>query len=119
MFGISLVNVNGLNDKKKRNTVFTHFFKSNDDICFLQDLKVDSKNKIDQWLQKWDGPRCSACRDSSSSIVTLFKKNLDFQVKNICQDQDGRYLLVNGANGANSEKDVTLCNIYAPSACKI
>ena len=112
MFGISSVNVNGLNDKNKRNTIFTHFSKFNDDICFLQDLKADSKNKIDQWLQKGDGPSYSACRDSSSSVVMLFKKNLDFQVKNISEDQDGRYLLV---NGTSSEKDVTLCNIYAPS----
>ena len=37
----------------------------------------------------------------------LFKKNLDFQVKNISQDQDGRYLLI---NGTSSEKNVTLCN---------
>ena len=112
MLSISSANVNGLNEKNKRNTVFTHFSNSADDICFLQDLKADSKNKIDKWLQKWDGPSYSACRDSSSSIVMLFKKNLDFQVKNISQDQDGRYLLV---NGTSSDKDVTLCNIYVPS----
>ena len=109
MFGISSANVNGDNEKNKRNTVLTHFSNSAEDICFLQDLKADSKNKIDKWLQKWDGPSYSACADSSSSVAILFKKNLDFQVKNISQDQNGRYLLV---NGTSSDKDVTLCNIY-------
>ena len=104
--------MNGLNEKNKRNTVLTHFSNSAEDICFLQDLKADSKNKIDKWLQKWDSPSYSACGDSSSSVAILFKKNLDFQVKNISQDQNGRYLLV---NGTSSDKDVTLCNIYAPS----
>ena len=42
----------------------------------------------------------------------LFKKDLDFQVKNTFVDQEGRYLLV---NGASSDRDVTLFNIYAPS----
>ena len=112
MSGISSANVNGLNDKNKRNTVLTHFSNSAEDICFLQDLKADSKNKIDKWLQRWDGPSYSACGDSSSSVAILLKKNLDFQVKNISQDQNGRYLLV---NGTSSDKDVTLCNIYAPS----
>ena len=112
MFGISSVNVNGLDDKNKRNTILTRFSNSADDIFFLQDLKADSKNKIDQWLQKWDGPSYSACRDSSSSVVMLFKKDLDFQAKNISEHQEGRYLLV---NGTSSDRDVTLCNIYAPS----
>ena len=112
MLNISSANVNGLNEKNKRNTIFTHFANSADDICFLQDLKADSKNKIDKWLQKWDAPSYSACKDSSSSVVMLFKKNSDFQVQNISEDQEGRFLLV---NGKSCDKDVTLCNIYAPS----
>ena len=112
MLGISSVNVNGLNEKNKRNTVLTHFANSADDICFLQDLKADSKNKIDKWLRKWDGPSYSACKDSSSSVVMLFKKNSDFQVQNVSEDHEGRFLLINGKSG---DKDVTLCNIYAPS----
>ena len=112
MLSISSANVNGLNEKNKRNTVLTHFANSADDICFLQDLKADSKNKIDKWLRKWDGPSYSACKDSSSSVVMLFKKNSDFQVQNVSEDQEGRFLLINGKSG---DKDVTLCNIYAPS----
>ena len=42
----------------------------------------------------------------------LFKKNSDFQVQKISEDQEGRFLLVNGTNG---DKGVTLCNIYASS----
>ena len=112
MLSISSANVNGLNEKNKRNTILTHFANSADDICFLQDLKADSKHKIDKWLRKWDGPSYLACKDSSSSVVMLFKKNADFQVQNISEDQEGRFLLINGKSG---DKDVTLCNIYAPS----
>ena len=78
---------------KIKEILSSHIFQiSADDIFFLQDLKADSKNKIDQWLQKWDGASHSACRDSSSSAVMLFKKDLDFQVKNISEDQEGRYM---------------------------
>ena len=111
-FGISSVNINGLNDRNKRNTIFTHLSNSNDDILFVQDLKADSKNRIDQWLRKWDGPCYSACRDSSSSVAILFKRNTDFQVNKTLEDKEGRFTLVNGTNG---DKDGTLCNIYAPS----
>ena len=113
MLNISSANINGLNEKNKRNTILTHFANSADDICFLQNLKADSKTKlINKWLQKWDGPSYSACKDSSSLVVMLFKTNSDFQVQNISEDQEGRFLLV---NGKSCDKDVTLCNIYAPS----
>ena len=94
MFGISSVNVNWLNDKNKRNTIFTHLQNSSDDIFFLQDLKADSRNKINQWFQKWDGPSYSAG-----------KKNLEFQVNKTSEDQEGRFLLV---NGTKDDKEVTL-----------
>ena len=112
MFGISSVNVNGLNDPNKRNTIFTHFKNSGDDIFFLQDLRADSKNKLDQWLQKWEGPSYSAGKDKSSSIAILFRKNTQFEVNKISEDENGRFLLV---NGTKDDKNVTLCNIYAPS----
>ena len=112
MFGISSINVNGLNDKNKRDTILTHSQNSSDDIFFLQDLKADSGNKINQWFQKWDCSSYSASQDNSSSIAILFKKNFDFQVNKISKDQKGRFLLV---NGTKDDKEVTLCNIYAPS----
>ena len=112
MFGISSVNVNGLNDPNKRNTIFTHFKNSGDDIFFLQDLRADSKNKLDKWLQKWDVPSYSAGKDKSSSIAILFMKNTQFEVNKISEDENGRFLLV---NGTKDDKNVTLCNIYAPS----
>ena len=45
MFSISSINVNGLNDPNKRNTILTHFKNSGDEIFFLQDLKADCKTK--------------------------------------------------------------------------
>ena len=75
-----LANVNGLNDPNKRNTIFTHFKNSGDDIFFLQDLRADSENKLNKWLQKWEGPSYSAGKDKSSSIAILFMKNTQFEV---------------------------------------
>ena len=106
------VNVNGLNDPNKRNTIFTNFKNSGDDVFFLQDLRADSKNKPDKWLQKWDGPSYAAGKDKSSSIAILFMKNTQFEVNKISEDENGRFLLV---NGTKDDKNVTLCNIYAPS----
>ena len=94
------------------NTIFTHFKNSGDDIFFLQDLRADSKNKLDKWLQKWEGPSYSAGKDKSSSIAILFRKNTQFEVNKISEDENGRFLLV---NGTKDDKNVTLCNIYAPS----
>ena len=112
MFGISSINVNGLNDPNKRNTIFSHFKNSEDDIFFLQDLTADSKNKLDKWLQKWEGGSYWAGKDKSSSIAILFMKNTQFEVDKISEDENGRFLLV---NGTKDDKNVTLCNIYAPS----
>ena len=83
-----------------------------DDIFFLQDLRADSKNKLDKWLQKWDGPGYSAGKYKSSSIAILFMKNTQFEVHKISEDENGRFLLV---NGTKDDKNVTLCNIYASS----
>ena len=112
MFGISSINVNGLNDPNKRNTIFNHFKNCGDDIFFLQDLRADSKNKLDKWLQKWEGPSHSTGKDKSSSIAILFMKNTNFEVNKISENENGRFLLV---NGTKDDKNVTLCNINAPS----
>ena len=112
MFSISSINVSGFNDPNKRNTIFTHFKNSGDEIFFLQDLKADCKNKIYKWLQKWEGPSYSAGKDKSSSIAILFKKNTQFEVNKTSQDENGRFLLVNRTKDDNN---ATLCNIYAPS----
>ena len=106
MFGISSVNVNGLNDPNKHGTIFTHLTNSGDDIFFPQDPRADSKNKLDKWLQKWEGPSYSAGKDKSSSIAILFMKN------KISEDGNTKFLLV---NGTKNDKSLTLCNIYAPS----
>ena len=39
-------------------------------------------------------------------------KNTQFEVNKISEDENGRFLLV---NGTKDDKNVTLCNIYAPS----
>ena len=75
-------------------------------------LRADSKSKLDKWLQKWDGPSYAAGKDKSSSIAILFMKNTQFEVNKISEDENGRFLLV---NGTKNDKNVTLCNIYAPS----
>ena len=54
----------------------------------------------------------SAGKDKSSSISILFIKNTTFEVNKISVDENGRFLLV---NGTKDDKNVTLCNIYAPS----
>ena len=44
-------------------------------VCkILQDIKADTKTKIDKWLQKSEGASYSAGKDKSSSIDILFKK---------------------------------------------
>ena len=39
-------------------------------------------------------------------------KNTQFEVNKISEDENGRFLLI---NGTKDDKNVTLCNIYAPS----
>ena len=111
MFGISSVKVNGLNNPKKRNTIFTHFKNSGDGIFFLQDLRADSKNELDKWLQKWDGPSYSAGNDKSSSIAILFIKNTQFEVHKISDDKNGRFLLVNGTKVIKMSLFVTFTHL--------
>lgn len=112
MFAISSVNVNGINDKNKRNTIFTHLQNSKSEIIFMQDLKARSKKESDKWFKKWQGQVYVTDSNDVTSTAILFAKNTDFQVNKSAKDPDGRYVLLNVEKG---EDTLTLCNIYAPA----
>ena len=95
-FDISLVNVNGLSDKSKRNTILNHLKNSNANVIFLQDLKAASKKSTSEWFRKWEEESFSTVKGGTSSVVILFSKEAAFQVTNTLEDPDGRFLLLNG-----------------------
>ena len=111
-FDISSVNVNGLNDKSKRNTILNNLKNSNANVVFLQDLKAASKKSTSEWFRKWEGESFSTVKSGTSSIAILFSKDTAFQVTNALEDPEGRFLLL---NGTTEDQNVAFCNVYALS----
>ena len=108
---IASLNVRGLNDKNKRNTVYTWLKEKKYDICFLQETycSVDAKT---QFSKHWKGDIIHSVSDSvhSRGVCILLNSNLHYKIICCHSDNEGRIVLVNLRINSH---EYTFVNIYA------
>ena len=111
-FRVSAQNVNGFQQKKKREIIIMRH-KTLGDILFFQETFVTPKiaDELEKTYPK-DRIFHSQGTNRSCGVMILIKGALDVEIKKIHKDQDGRLLLINcEIEGTN----FLLLNVYAPN----
>lgn len=110
---INSFNCAGIANKSKRNTFFKALNQDKNDIIFLQETHATT-NDEKLWQLEWEGKIYFANNSRRScGVAILFKKSLNFHVKRILCDPDGRFLII---NTDVLQTDLILVNIYAPNS---
>jgi len=104
--------VRGINNFRKRRTIYTWCRKQKADFIFLQEThsKKDSER---QWKNEWGGDMImSHGSPNSCGVAILFKKGVDCTVLSKIEDPAGRYLIL---KVEFKDKSYVLINLYAPN----
>jgi exonuclease III len=110
-FSVLSFNVRGLNDLRKRTSIFT-WLQKQADIIFLQET-YSSKESETLWANEWGGKVLYAHGSKHSrGVMILFKKELDFDIQSVKCDYNGRFIL---ARVLIQDTPFTLLNVYMPN----
>ena len=107
------LNINGLNENKKRNNLFKKLSNKNIDIILLQETH-STKQITEKWQKEWSGKSFwnSGEKTKFSGVAILIKNNLKIQINTINQDKQGRILSL---NLTFEKQNYQILNIYAPT----
>ena len=110
---VCTLNVRGLRENQKRQTVFHWLKQQNTDLICLQETYCTSNN-VTKFEKEWNGKSCHCLSTSSHKcgVSILTSKRLDIEVKDVHFDKCGRKILIN-CNIQN--ENFTLVGIYAPN----
>ncbi len=110
---ICTLNVRGIRNHKKRNTIYSWLTKRRCDVVFLQETFC-TEEIVSDLNKGWNGTIFHSIAKSSHScgVSTMFSEGIDFKLLNIHCDNDGRKLLLN----VKIKNDTyTYVNVYAPT----
>ena len=105
------LNVRGIRNKVKRNSIFQWLNDQKVDIALLQETFLDEE--LNKYISKeWSGVMLSTYGSlHSRGVSILFRKDLDIEIESHHKTIDGRKLLVNVKIGGDR---YTIVNIYDP-----
>ena len=113
-FKLVSLNVRGIRSFEKRKAVLNCLYKSEADICFLQETYSTPEN-VNTWKQQWKGDTFFAHGNShSKGTMILVKEQLDFKLISLKTDSLGRYIFL---ETEIQDSSFFLLNIYAPNKC--
>ncbi len=93
-FQIMSFNVRGLNDRKKRRSIFKWIKQKKIDICLLQETYCTAKVE-NIWKNEWGGEILfSHGSNHARGVAILIKPGFDVEIKTVTRDNTGRMLLV-------------------------
>ena len=106
------LNVRSIRTFEKRKAIFNWLNKQKADICFLQET-YSTKEVENQWKKQWQGDAFFAHGDNHSrGVLILIRKDLDFVLKSVRIDDEGRFVLL---ETLIQDTLFLLMNIYAPN----
>ena len=107
------LNVRGINNFRKRRTIFTWCRKQKVDVIFLQETHSTKDNEL-LWIRKMGRSFffCSHRVNNSRGVAILIRNNFDCSVEEIVTYADGRYIMLNVL--LKGERTI-LVNIYGPN----
>lgn len=106
------LNVRGLNEQKKRRSVFRFLKQNKVDICLLQETYSSEKTK-DIWRNEWGG-NIYWCHGATNSrgVAILVRPKVDFKCEKEDRDDSGRFLAI---KALIQDQAFTIINVYAPN----
>lgn len=106
------LNCRGIRTFEKRKAIFNWLNKQKADVCFLQET-YSTKEVENQWKKQWRGEMFFAHgTHHSRGVVILARNNLDFKLKSVQIDDDGRFIFL---EVLIQDTLFLLMNIYAPN----
>ena len=109
-FKLLSLNVRGLRDFKKRKTIINWIMKQKADIIFLQET-YSTPDIVTHWKYQWKGNMYfSHGSNKSKGVLILIKKDIEFKLKNIKIDTNGRFIV---AQCEIQNSPFVLTNVYA------
>jgi exonuclease III len=110
---ILTLNVRGLNDKKKRQTVFYWLRKQDADIIALQETHLGRSNDEWKWSREWDGQSYwTVAAGNSKGVALLFNRKQKIEIQNVVKEQTGRLISL---SVKIADKMIRLVCIYSPN----
>ena len=109
------LNVEGLNDNKKRRKVFTWLHNQNADVIVLQETHSSPESE-NIWKKEWGGEIIySHGSRNSRGVAVLLKSNLNVDFKKTKASNDGRFVYL---DIVIDDSPFKFLNIYAPNDVK-
>ena len=88
------LNARGIRDFAKRKAIFSWIQKQNADIAFLQET-YSTPDIVEKWRFQWRRKMfCSHGTNHSRGVLILISDKLQFELKHVRSDTDGRYVLI-------------------------
>nr|BAC82626.1 pol-like protein [Ciona intestinalis] len=105
-------NVAGLQNPRKRRSIFYFLRQKKFDIICLQETHTTA-SCLRQWELEWVGEiLASHGSTKSKGVAVLFSKKLSYSKQDVCVDNFGRYIIM---NLEITDQRLTLCNVYGPN----
>jgi len=93
-FRLLSLNARGIRSLGKRQAIFNWLKKDKAQICFLQET-YSTPEIENTWRKEWRGELFFAHGSThSKGVLVLINENLEFEVKVISQDPNGRYICI-------------------------
>ena len=109
---IITLNVNGLNDPTKRQSLAEWIQKQDLYICCLQETHFKPRDtdrlKVKGWKKIFHANR----DQKKAGVAILISDKIDFEIKAMIRDKEEHYIMI---KGSSQEEDITIINIYAPN----
>ena len=111
-FTLNSLNVRGLNNEKKRKTLFQWFKEQHRGITFLQETHSMEKDEK-RWAAEWGSEIIfSHGTGSRCGVALLIDLNNEYHINEVNRSDNGRFLMIN----ITIDNEVyILINIYAPT----
>ena len=105
-------NVRGLNEERKRLSIFRYIKKHKVDICMLQET-FSTPECEQKWINDWGGKVifCHGTNRARGNMI-LFCDDYNYEIKEIVKDNSGRITLL---KIKLQDCDYILLNIYSPT----
>ena len=111
-FNLMSINIRGLNERKKRRSVFRWIKQNKIDICLVQE-SYSSAEVENIWSNEWGRKIIfSHGTKHARGVIILLRPGFDIEIENIYRDEIGRLLFLDVKIQDNPFK---ICNIYAPN----
>ena len=113
MVRIASVNVNGLNNKSKRQNIFRWLDKKRFDIVLIQETHCSNTETENVWKKEWCGDSTwNHGTNLSKGVSVLFNKFHDFTINSITNFENGR---ITSIKLSYNSLNIQIVNLYAPN----